>query len=62
MAMLKRGTSGEPVRLLQAKLNVPVDGDFGPATDKALRDYQQKERPGSRWRRRPRYLLPDGTV
>ena len=42
MAMLKRGTSGEPVRLLQAKLNVPVDGDFGPGTDKALRDYQQK--------------------
>lgn len=42
MAMLKRGTSGEPVRVLQAKLNVPVDGEFGPATDKALRDYQQK--------------------
>lgn len=42
MSYLKRGMSGEPVRLLQEKLGVTADGDFGPGTDKALRDYQSK--------------------
>ena len=42
MAILKKGLSGEPVRRLQAKLGVEADGEFGPATDKALRDWQTK--------------------
>ena len=42
MAILKRGLSGEPVRRLQAKLGVPTDGEFGPGTEKALKDWQTK--------------------
>ena len=40
MAFLKSGVSGEPVKLLQAKLGVPVDGAFGPATEAALKAWQ----------------------
>lgn len=41
MAILLRGLKGEPVRRLQEKLGVDVDGDFGPGTEKALKDYQK---------------------
>lgn len=44
---LKRGSSGTDVEKLQGLLNragakppLKTDGDFGPATDRALRDYQ----------------------
>jgi peptidoglycan hydrolase-like protein with peptidoglycan-binding domain len=40
MALLKKGLSGEPVRRLQAKLGVNADGQFGPGTEKALKDWQ----------------------
>jgi len=40
MSILRRGLRGEPVRRLQAKLGVEADGIFGPATEKALREYQ----------------------
>ena len=40
MAILKKGLSGEPVRRLQAKLGVEADGEFGPNTEKALKDWQ----------------------
>jgi len=42
MAILKKGLSGEPVRRLQAKLGVEEDGEFGPNTEKALKDWQTK--------------------
>ena len=42
MAILKEGLSGEPVRRLQAKLGVEADGEFGPNTEKALKDWQTK--------------------
>ncbi len=42
MAILKRGLAGEPVKILQQKLGVPDDGQFGPGTEKALKDYQTK--------------------
>jgi peptidoglycan hydrolase-like protein with peptidoglycan-binding domain len=42
MSILKRGLSGEPVKILQAKLGVTADGAFGPGTETALKDYQQK--------------------
>jgi peptidoglycan hydrolase-like protein with peptidoglycan-binding domain len=41
MAILKRGLAGEPVRMLQKKLGIEADGDFGPGTETALKDYQK---------------------
>jgi peptidoglycan hydrolase-like protein with peptidoglycan-binding domain len=42
MSVLKRGLSGEPVKILQAKLGVTADGQFGPGTEAALKTYQQQ--------------------
>ena len=42
MSYLRKGVSGEPVKILQAKLGVPADGDFGPATETALKAFQDK--------------------
>jgi hypothetical protein len=44
--VLKRGASGESVRLLQERLNahgakLTADGDFGPKTDAAVRAFQK---------------------
>ena len=41
MAILKKGLAGEPVRRLQAKLGVTADGQFGPGTETALKDWQK---------------------
>ena len=46
LPILKRGSRGEAVRSLQTLLNakgaeIGVDGSFGPATDKALREFQE---------------------
>jgi peptidoglycan hydrolase-like protein with peptidoglycan-binding domain len=38
---LQSGDSGEAVELLQNALRVVVDGQFGPATKKAVQDYQR---------------------
>jgi peptidoglycan hydrolase-like protein with peptidoglycan-binding domain len=46
--LLKRGSTGEPVRRLQRSLNVAlprpvaVDGAFGPATEAAVRGYHRR--------------------
>jgi hypothetical protein len=48
MSVYRRGSSGSGVRELQEALNaagdygLAVDGRFGPATEKALRDFQRK--------------------
>ena len=42
MAILRKGTSGEPVKRLQAKLGVETDGEFGSNTEKALKDWQRR--------------------
>ncbi|SEV92296.1 Peptidoglycan-binding (PGRP) domain of peptidoglycan hydrolases-containing protein [Cognatiyoonia koreensis] len=42
MSILKRGMKGAPVKRLQEKLGLSIDGDFGPATEKALKAYQEK--------------------
>lgn len=42
MSMLRKGLSGEPVRILQQKLGVEADGIFGGGTDAALRAYQSQ--------------------
>ena len=45
--VLKKNAKGKPVRALQALLNMKgfecgvADGSFGPATDKAVRDFQK---------------------
>jgi len=44
MTILGKGMAGEPVKLLQQKLGVTADGQFGPGTEKALREYQAKEK------------------
>ncbi len=41
MSILKRGLKGAPVKRLQEKLGIGADGDFGPGTEKAVRDFQQ---------------------
>ena len=40
MSYLRKGVSGEPVKILQAKLGVTADGEFGPGTEKALKEFQ----------------------
>lgn len=40
MSILKRGLKGAPVKRLQEKLGITADGDFGPGTEKAVRDFQ----------------------
>lgn len=42
MAILKRGLAGEPVKILQEKLGVSADGQFGPGTEDALKAYQKE--------------------
>jgi N-acetyl-anhydromuramyl-L-alanine amidase AmpD len=46
---LRRGSRGDPVELLQAKLGVEADGIFGPNTEAVLRQFQ-----------RDHGLVPDG--
>ena len=41
MSILKRGLKGAPVKRLQEKLGIDADGDFGPATEKAVRAFQE---------------------
>lgn len=41
MSILKRGLKGAPVKRLQEKLGVDADGDFGPATEKAVKEFQK---------------------
>lgn len=41
MSILKRGLKGAPVKRLQEKLGIAADGDFGPGTEEAVRDFQQ---------------------
>jgi len=41
MSILRRGMKGVPVKRLQEKLAITADGDFGPATEKAVKAYQK---------------------
>ena len=42
LVLLKQGARGDAVKKLQEKFGVGADGQFGPGTEKAVRDYQQK--------------------
>ncbi len=48
---LRRGASGDPVKVVQARVGVGDDGQFGPATEAAVRAFQ-----------RDHGLVPDGIV
>jgi peptidoglycan hydrolase-like protein with peptidoglycan-binding domain len=48
---LRRGAQGGLVRLVQARVGIGVDGEFGPKTEAAVRAFQ-----------RTRDLIPDGIV
>lgn len=39
--VLKLGSRGNEVKLLQKKLNLKVDGIFGPLTEEAVKDFQK---------------------
>ena len=39
--VLKLGSKGNEVKLLQEKLNLKVDGIFGPLTEEAVKDFQR---------------------
>ena len=39
---LRRGSTGDAVRRLQAALHIPVDGLFGPQTEAAVRKFQKE--------------------
>ena len=40
--LLKRGSSGSAVKELQRMLHIKVDGDFGPATERAVKAFQTR--------------------
>lgn len=40
--ILRLGSKGEEVRILQDFLGITVDGDFGPKTENAVKEWQQK--------------------
>lgn len=48
---LKKGSTGEYVKQLQEILGISADGDFGPKTETAVKDYQEENG-----------LKPDGIV
>jgi peptidoglycan hydrolase-like protein with peptidoglycan-binding domain len=37
---LRRGSKGEAVKKMQAKLGLTADGDFGPGTEAAVKKWQ----------------------
>lgn len=41
MITIKRGSSGEEVKLLQQKLNIAIDGIFGQKTEQAVKEFQR---------------------
>jgi peptidoglycan hydrolase-like protein with peptidoglycan-binding domain len=42
IGVLRRGCKGEGVKIMQKALGVTADGNFGPGTEKALKEWQAK--------------------
>ena len=40
--LLKVGSKGDDVKKLQTKLGTTADGDFGPGTEKLVKEWQTK--------------------
>ena len=51
MNTIKLGSKGEDVKVLQKYLGINPDGDFGPVTDKKVKEWQKSKG-----------LTPDGVV
>ena len=51
MNTIKLGSTGEEVKVLQRYLGINPDGNFGPVTDKKVREWQKSKG-----------LTPDGVV
>lgn len=43
MEVLKLGSKGENVKILQDYLDIKVDGEFGPNTERAVKEFQRKK-------------------
>ncbi|MFF3025527.1 peptidoglycan-binding protein [Gottfriedia sp. NPDC057948] len=41
--MLKSGSKGNSIKLVQKELGITEDGIFGPITDRAVRNFQKKK-------------------
>ena len=41
MNIIKLGSRGDDVKVLQQKLNLAVDGIFGPLTQEAVKEFQK---------------------
>ena len=44
LALLKKGTDGPAVSVLQTKLGIRADGDFGSSTENAVKRFQRSKR------------------
>lgn len=42
IGVIRKGSKGEGVKLMQAALGITADGSFGPGTEKALKEWQTK--------------------
>jgi putative chitinase len=42
IGVIRKGSKGEGVKLMQAALGIAADGAFGPGTEKALKEWQTK--------------------
>jgi peptidoglycan hydrolase-like protein with peptidoglycan-binding domain len=40
IGVLRKGAKGEGVKIMQEALGVAADGDFGPGTERALKEWQ----------------------
>ena len=40
IGVLRKGSKGDGVKIMQEALGIPADGDFGPGTERALKEWQ----------------------